>query len=399
MPKKKIRSYLINLAAAAFVFIVVYLALQLGWINSYYRSILILICINSIMTISLNLATGLLGELCLGHAGFMAVGAYTTALISLNSGLPTYVGLTLGILAGAVTAGIAAVLVGIPALRLRGDYLAIITLAFGQIITILIRSLGFTGGALGLNGIPLTTDFPLTYWMLIVTMYIVYALIRSRQGRAILAIREDDIAAEASGINVTRYKMLAFVISAMLAGVAGALYAHYQGVLTPEKFDYNYSIDFMVMVVFGGMGSITGSILAAIVLTILPQLLYGFSDYRMLLYSILLIALMIFKPSGLLGQKELSQRVFQRLGRQLLGKKPQTVPVEADIPTTVVDEDTYLTEQGSGDSGVGGSSTRGQENLPVSGTPIAEAEGKHQERLGLDTQGDEPLTRKHKGRR
>lgn len=396
MPKRKILQYVLNAFLAVFILAVLQFAFAKGWINRYYQGILILIGINAIVTVALNLATGLLGELALGHAGFMAVGAYTAALVSLHSGLPPMVGLILGIVLAALTAGVVGAMVGIPALRLRGDYLAIITLAFSEIITIIARTLPFTGGARGLNGIPLLTTFPLTYIVLILTIYIVYALIRSRHGRAILAIREDDIAAEASGINTTRYKMLAFVISAMLAGVGGALFAHYQGILNPDKFDYNYSIDFMVMVVFGGMGSITGSIFSAVILTWLPEMLRGFADYRMILYAVLLIVLMIFKPSGLLGQKELSQRVFYNMSNRFLhlfGKKMPALP----FPEASEQEAVIPAYQRS--AGVGGSSAEPEENRPTEGSPEAEADSKVQKRNQLDTSGDEPASGRKSGRR
>lgn len=329
--KRKALSYAVNTAAAMAIYFLFLTAMNLGWINTYYRGILILIGINAIMAVSLNLATGLLGELCLGHAGFMAVGAYTAATFTMQSILPPVISLMIGLLLGAILAAVSALLVGIPALRLRGDYLAIITLAFGEIITIVIRSLRFTGGARGLNGIPLTTNFTITFGVLVLTVYCIYALIRSRQGRAILAIREDDIAAEASGINTTRTKITAFVISAAFAGIAGGLYAHYQGILAPERFNYNYSINFMVIVVFGGMGSITGSILSAVILTILPELLLDFADYRMLIYALALIVLMIFRPSGLLGREEISQNHLRRLFARIL-RRPSLLSLPLSTP-------------------------------------------------------------------
>lgn len=378
--RSKFRSYVRNIIFAIVVYAIFSILISQGVINNYYQDLLILICINATVTVALNLATGLLGELALGHAGFMAIGAYTAALIDLNSELPAGFILVVGMIAGAILAGVAGLLVGVPALRLRGDYLAISTLAFGEIIRILLRSFKVTGGALGLNGIELSANFGSAYWLLIFVIYVVYALIRSRHGRAILAIREDDIAAEASGVNITRYKLLAFVTSAALTGLAGAVYAHHQGVITPQQFDYNYSIDFMVMVVFGGMGSITGSVLAAILLTLLPELLRGFSDYRMLVYAILLITLMIFKPSGLLGQKEISQRFFQNLYRRIRGKSYSKVPVNGSTGTAMVDIqelvekqgfEGYLTEQGLGDLGVGGVPKEQGENVPLPGTPAS----------------------------
>lgn len=396
MPKRKIFQYVLNAALAVVVLLAFTFAFNMGWINRYYRGILILIGINAIVTVALNLATGLLGELALGHAGFMAVGAYTASLVSLHSGLPPFAGLLLGIVLAAVMAALVGAMVGIPALRLRGDYLAIITLAFGEIITIIARTLPFTGGARGLNGIPLLTTFPLTYIVLILTIYIVYALIRSRHGRAILAIREDDIAAEASGINTTRFKMLAFVVSASLAGVGGALFAHYQGILNPDKFDYNYSIDFMVMVVFGGMGSITGSIFSAVILTWLPEILRGFADYRMILYAVLLIVLMIFKPSGLFGQKELSQRVLYNTGDRVLHLFGKRMPA---LPFPEVAQQEAVIPAYKRSTGVGGSSVEAEENKAVEGTPAAEADSRIFERNRLDTSGDEPAGSRKSGRR
>ena len=406
MDKLKRNSYLLNLLIAALIYGLLILLMRSGVIGPYYHGVLILVGINAIMTVSLNLATGLLGELCLGHAGFMAVGAYAAALFSLNSQFPALLNLLIGLIIGAFVAAVTALLVGIPALRLRGDYLAIITLAFGEIISILLRSFRFTGGARGLNGIPLVTNFTLVYVLLVGTIVMVYMLIRSRQGRAILAIREDDIAAEASGINITSYKLRAFVLSAAIAGVAGGLYAHYIGVLAPGKFNYNYSIDYRVMVVFGGMGSITGSILSATTLTILPELLQRFADYRMLLYAVILILLMIFKPSGLLGQKELSQRFFSNLLRRVTGRELRTAASDDQHELDVAiaanrrrGERVWLTEQGPGNLGVGGVERQRPENVPVAGSPLAETEARVQKRLGLDSQGDEPSERRRPGRR
>lgn len=315
---RRTRVYIANAAVVVGVFVVLQAAIQLGLIDRYIQGLMVLSCINIILTLSLNIATGFLGELCLGHAGFMAVGAYTAALITLRSGLPVWPGFILGIVAGGLTAGIAGYLIGIPALRLRGDYLAIITLAFGEIISVLLRSLPFTGGALGLNGIRILTYFPVAWWTMSICLTVILTFMLSRHGRQIIAIREDDIAAEATGINTLRMKMTAFVASAFFAGIAGGLFAHYQGILAPEKFDYNYSIDIMVMVVFGGMGSVTGSIVSAIFLTILPEILRGFSQYRMLVYAVLLILLMLFRPEGLFGRKEVT---WQVLGRHVDGMR------------------------------------------------------------------------------
>ena len=287
-------------------------------INRYYGGIITMICINVILTVSLNLASGFLGQLVLGHAGFMSVGAYTAALFTMYSGLPIQVAFPLALVVGGIMAALFGVIIGVPALRLKGDYLAIITMGFGEIIRVIILALPFTGGARGLIGIPSVVAkgspknqqyvvlFSYVFFIAVLTIFVIYSFIKSRHGRAVIAIREDEIAAEASGINTTYYKLLAFILAAFFAGIAGGLYAHHVGVLNPAKFDFNYSIEILVMVVLGGMGSITGSVISATVLTILPEALRQFSDYRMLVYSIILIMVMLFKPSGLLGQRELS---------------------------------------------------------------------------------------------
>jgi branched-chain amino acid transport system permease protein len=269
------------------------------------------------MAVSLNLATGFLGQLVLGHAGFMSVGAYSAALFTMYSGLPEMISFPIALIIGGATAAVFGIIIGIPALRLKGDYLAIITLGFGEIIRVLILALPFTGGAGGLSGISLLTTFSYVYAFAIITIVVIFAFIRSRHGRAVIAIREDEIAAEASGINTTYYKLLAFVLAAFFAGIAGSLYAHHVGVLDPGKFDFNFSIEFLIMVVLGGMGSITGSIIAAVVLTVIQELLRDFSTYRMLVYALILIVIMLFKPSGLMGQYEFSlNRVLNRFSRK-----------------------------------------------------------------------------------
>lgn len=336
MPKNKKSSYLLTLALVVVLYGVSAFLVASGRINKYVSGILVMVLVNIILTVSLNLASGFLGQLVLGHAGFMSVGAYASALFTLNSGLPISVAFPLSILIAGVVAVIFGILIGIPALRLKGDYLAIITLGFGEIIKVLINFFDFTGGARGLRGIPRVVDkssgisvefvkFSYAFFLAVLTIYLITAFIRSRHGRAVIAIREDEIAAEASGINTTYYKLLAFVMAAFFAGVAGALYAHHLGVLNPAKFDFNYSVEILVMVVLGGMGSITGSVVSAIALTILPELLRGFSDYRMLAYSVILILVMLFKPTGLMGGYEFS---LSRLIRKLRGKNKEKAEQE-----------------------------------------------------------------------
>lgn len=273
-----------------------------------------LIGIQVIAAVSLNISTGYLGQLPLGHAGFMAVGAYASAIFMTRTGIPAQLAFPLGIVIGAAVAGLFGVLIGIPALRLKGDYLAIITLGFGEIIRVVLLNidsvLGFklTNGAAGLQGIPKTTTFVNAWLMVGLTCFLIHTFMKSRHGRAVLSIRENEIAAESCGINITYYKTLAFSLSAAFAGAAGALYAGYLGILNPSNFGFMKSIEILVMVVLGGMGSMAGSVVAAIVLTAAPEALRAFDDYRMIVYSLLLIVTMIFKPSGLLGRYDFSMK-------------------------------------------------------------------------------------------
>ena len=278
-----------------------------------------LIGIQVIAAVSLNISTGYLGQLPLGHAGFMAVGAYASAIFMTRTGIPAQLAFPLGIVIGAAVAGLFGVLIGIPALRLKGDYLAIITLGFGEIIRVVLLNidsvLGFklTNGAAGLQGIPKTTTFVNAWLMVGLTCFLIHTFMKYRHGRAVLSIRENEIAAESCGINITYYKTLAFSLSAAFAGAAGALYAGYLGILNPSNFGFMKSIEILVMVVLGGMGSMAGSVVAAIVLTAAPEALRAFDDYRMIVYSLLLIATMIFKPSGLLGRYDFSmKRIIER---------------------------------------------------------------------------------------
>jgi branched-chain amino acid transport system permease protein len=255
----------------------------------------------------------------------MAVGAYAAALLWKALPKETWA-VILGLLLGGLVAALFGLVIGIPALRLKGDYLAIITLGFGEIIRVLIINLpGITGGTPGLMSIPKHSTFLVVYATVIVSCVLIHTLMKSRHGRAILAIRENEIAAEASGVNTTFYKVLAFTVSAFFAGVAGALYAGYTGILTPGNFTFMTSVNILVMVVLGGLGSMAGSIIAAAILTALPLALQSFSKYRMVIYALLLIVVMIFKPSGLLGRYDFSlSRILEKLiNGRLFVKKPQ----------------------------------------------------------------------------
>lgn len=320
----RLKSYSINIGAIIVVYALLTLLIKTGIINSYYEVIVISIGINIILAASLNLATGYLGQLALGHAGFMAIGAYVSAICTSMMNLPDVLQLLVSILVGGIFAGVFGILVGIPALRLKGDYLAIITLAFGEIIRVIILNMKITGGARGLKGIPLLTSFNSVFWITVIIVAIIYTLINSRHGRAIISIREDEIAAESVGIPTTYYKNFAFSIAALFAGIGGGLYAHYYTVLDPGSFDFMRSIEILIIVVLGGMGSLTGSIVAAIILTVLPQLLIDFADWRMLIYSIILIIMMLFRPEGLFGKKEFSLITLFKRKQQVLNNTPNS---------------------------------------------------------------------------
>lgn len=274
--------------------------------SRYTSGIFILVCINIILATSLNITVGNLGQIALGHAGFMSVGAYAAALFTKSGLIPGIPGYFIGLLIGGILACIIGIIIGIPALRLKGDYLAIITLAFGEIIRVLIEYFQFTGGAQGLRGIPRMQNVSIIFLLTIACVAMMFSVMTSRHGRAVLSIREDEIASEASGINVTYYKTFAFALSAFFAGIAGGIYAHNIGILGAKIFDYNMSFNILVMVVLGGMGSFTGAVFSAVVLTVIPELLRQFADWRMIAYAIILIFMMIFRPQGLLGRAEFS---------------------------------------------------------------------------------------------
>ncbi len=303
MKNKKIDKQLIkNIAIIVVVYAVVAGLLYGGFLTRQFRSLLVPVCINVILAVSLNLTTGFLGELTLGHAGFMSVGAYTGALITMNLNLPLVVEFPIALIAGGLMASLFGVIIGVPVLRLHGDYLAIVTLAFGEIIKSLINAMSVTNGAMGLSGIELHANykhFTFVFILTILTIFAIKNMVNSRQGRAVCSIRDNYIAAEAVGIPVSKFKVMAFVVAAFFAGIAGVIYGHNVGTLKPTTFDYNKSIEILVIVVLGGMGSIKGSIIAAVILTILPEVLRGADEFRMLLYAIVLIAMMIFNSSQL----------------------------------------------------------------------------------------------------
>lgn len=307
-----------KLVALLLAFGVVQLLVSVGILNDYIMATVSTIGINIILAVSLNLITGFTGQFSLGHAGFMSIGAYTCAIITLRN--PTTSGFVAGVFAGALMAALVGFVVGLPTLRLRGDYLAIATLGMAEIIRIVFLNLDITNGAAGLSNIPEFTNWMWLFIFTSGTVLIITNFINSSHGRACISIREDEIAADAMGINITKYKVTAFVIGAFFAGIAGALYASRFYVLKPDAFGFLKSIDILVIVVLGGLGSISGSIIAAILLAIITSYLQSFPEIRMVIYSVTLIVIMLFRPQGLMGSEELSKSMFKKWGR-LLNRK------------------------------------------------------------------------------
>lgn len=340
---KNFKTNCITYSAIIAAFVIIQILVSAGAVNNLIKGLLVPLCTYAILAVSLNLTVGILGELSLGHAGFMCVGAFAGAFFSkcTAEAIPlSFVRFPLAILIGAASAGLFGFLIGIPVLRLKGDYLAIVTLAFGEIVKNIINCLyvgrdsnGFhfsmkdtaslgldengeilIKGAQGITGTPNDSTFTIGIILLIITLFIVLNLIHSRDGRAIMAIRDNTIAAESVGIHITKYKLMAFSISAALAGVAGVLYAHNLSTLIalPKNFGYNQSIMILVFVVLGGIGNIRGSVISAVILTLLPELLRGLNDYRMLIYAIILIIMMLFNWSP--KARELREKYsFRRL--------------------------------------------------------------------------------------
>ena len=300
---------LLMFGACLVIYAVVQGLIETDIIGPFWVLNIILICINIILVTSLNLINGFTGQFSIGHAGFMAVGAYIAAVCTVKLQLPFIV----AILAGAAAAGTLGFLIGLPTLRLSGDYLAIATLGLGEIIRITILNIPYVGGASGLMGIPRYTSFTWAFFATVITVFFIKNLINSTHGRACISIRENEIAAEAMGVDTTRYKVLAFTIGAAFAGVAGALFSHYFYIAHPASFTFMKSFDILTMVVLGGLGSLTGSITASILLTFVSAALASYPEWRMVIYSLLLIILMLYRPQGLFGNKELSLKMFGRL--------------------------------------------------------------------------------------
>ncbi len=310
--KEKKWAYLINIIALCILFLLFMLLFEsevLGTRTNYIKGIFTTACYTIIMVASLNLLTGFMGEFSLGHAGFMSVGAYSSAIVTnllADQGIPNIIMFVIALLIGGLASALTGALVGIPALRLRGDYLAIVTIAFAEIIRVAFCNFEITGGGKTMSGITKLSDFYWCFWVMVICVAIMYMYIRSRYGRTVMAIREDYIAAAASGINVTFYKVLTFTISAFFAGVGGAMYAHYMTAMIPTNFNFMYSAEFLTEVIIGGTGSLTGSVVGATFLSVLPEAMRQFAKYRMLAYSVVLVLVMMFRPGGIFGKYEFS---------------------------------------------------------------------------------------------
>ncbi len=342
--KKKTKDQLITIGSIAVLYLIVQILVKTGNMSSLMQGLLVPMCTYSLVAIGLNLCVGYLGELSIGHAGFMCVGAFAGAFCTkvlqgtIENGTLLFV---FALFAGILAAALSGFLIGVPVLRLRGDYLAIVTLAFGEIIKNIINvlyvakdgngwhfaisdaksmslaedSVWLINGAKGITKVPRLSGFTAGIILIVIALFVVYNLVNSRSGRAVMAIRDNRIAAESVGINITKYKLMAFTISAAIAGAGGVLYAHNLSTLTatPANFGYNMSIMILVFVVLGGIGSFRGSIIAAVLLTLLPEMLRGLSDYRMLIYSIVLILMMLFNwaPKCIVWRQRLAAR-FQK---------------------------------------------------------------------------------------
>lgn len=306
--KKSVKNTIALTIFSLGIIIIPSLLISLGLLDEYTAQIFTLSGINSIMAISVNVVCGITGQLSLGQAGFMAIGSYSTIIFTQTLGIP----MPISIIMATLVTVIFGILIGFPTLKLQGDYLAIVTLGFGEIIRVLLVNFkGLTGGA---NGLQFSTIFflradyayCLVISVLVVVVILLLNLVRSTYGRAILAVREDEIAANSVGVDVFKYKMIGFAIASCIAGLGGALYAPVMGFIKPDIASFNRSIDYLIFVVLGGMGSISGSIIAAFVLTFLQEWLRFLQDYRLLIYPLILIFVMLFRPQGLLGMKEVS---------------------------------------------------------------------------------------------
>ncbi|WP_066367219.1 branched-chain amino acid ABC transporter permease [Neobacillus fumarioli] len=309
---KHTKGFWLSIVLAVVIGIVIQFLINGEILDSFYTNTLYLIGINIILAVSLHLIIGITGQFSIGHAGFLAVGAYTSAIITMKLGMPFPV----AIIVAGIVAAIAGLIIGIPTLRLRGDYLAIATLGFGEIMRIIFLNMNYVGGASGMSVTHMVT-WPWVISCVIITIVVITNFTNSRHGRACIAIRENEIAADAMGINTTFYKVVAFVIGAFFAGVAGALYAHNFYIIQPTNFGFLKSFDILILVVLGGLGSMSGAVIAAILLTIISTYLSNYPEVRMVIYSLVLIVMMLFRPQGLMGTKEIT--AFFKVGKTAKG--------------------------------------------------------------------------------
>jgi branched-chain amino acid transport system permease protein len=309
---KRTVGFWISIVLALILFVLVQVLISGGMLNSFYVNTLFFMVINIILAVSLHLIIGITGQFSIGHAGFFAVGAYASAIMTMKLQMP----FALALLVGGIAAALAGLLIGIPSLRLKGDYLAIATLGFGEIVRIILLNVDYVGGASGMTVTHLTT-WPWVFACLLITIIVIANFTNSTHGRACISIREDEIAADSMGINTTYYKVVAFVIGSFFAGIAGCLYAHHFYIIQPTNFGFLKSFDILIFVVLGGLGSMSGAVIAAILLTIVSTFLQEYPETRMIIYSIVLILVMLYRPKGLLGTKEITS--FFKLRRAAQG--------------------------------------------------------------------------------
>ncbi|MEK4201341.1 branched-chain amino acid ABC transporter permease [Cytobacillus sp. FSL K6-0265] len=306
MNTKKIKGFWLFVILSIIVYFAVQMAANIGMINNYHVNTLVYICINIILAVSLHLVIGITGQFSIGHAGFLAVGAYISAIVTMKLSLPFPIALIIG----GIVAALTGLIVGIPSLRLRGDYLAIATLGFAEIIRIIFLNIDAVGGAAGMQVTKMTT-WTSAFICLFITVLVIVNFTNSRHGRACISIRENEIAADAMGINTTYYKVAAFAIGSFFAGIAGGLYAHNFYIIQPVQFGFLKSFDILIFVVLGGLGSLSGAVISAILLTIVSTFLQSYPETRMIIYSAVLILVMLYRPQGLLGTKEITD-LFKR---------------------------------------------------------------------------------------
>ncbi|MBD3110075.1 branched-chain amino acid ABC transporter permease [Bacillus sp. AGMB 02131] len=305
---KRAKGFWLSIVLSFVIFAVIQMLISGGSLNAFYQNTIMFIGINIILAVSLHLIIGITGQFSIGHAGFLAVGAYASAVVTMKLEQP----FVLSLLIGGIAAALMGLLIGIPSLRLKGDYLAIATLGFGEIVRITLLNIDYVGGAAGMQVSHMTT-WPWVFASVLITIVVIRNFTTSTHGRACISVREDETAADSMGINTTYYKVIAFAIGAFFAGIAGGLYAHNFYIIQPVNFGFLKSFDILIFVVLGGLGSLSGSVLAAILLTIVTTFLQDYPETRMIIYSLVLIIMMIYRPQGLMGTKEFTT-FFKRKG-------------------------------------------------------------------------------------